>query len=163
MMRPGLENNLSDPSKNLTFLAYTLERAAALSASAGGDGRFVVLIDYAAGEFSLRRAPSLSTSKATLAIIQNHYPERLAASFMCDSPAYFYPTFRLIKPFIDPVTAAKSKKHVAATFVLAHVACSSAHRSDLALPRAISSILATTDIRALHNSTLDQEPHGTNG
>lgn len=112
VMRPGLENNFVDPSKNLTFLAYTLERAAVQSASAGGDGRYIVIIDYAAGNFSLRHAPSLSTSKATLAIIQNHYPERLAAAFLCDSPSYFYPTFRLVKPFIDPVTASKSENGV---------------------------------------------------
>lgn len=110
MMRPGLENNLTDSSKNLTYLSYTLERAAVQSAAAGGDGRYVVIIDYASGEFSLRRAPSLSTSKATLSIIQDHYPERLAAAFMCDSPSYFYPAFRLIKPFIDPVTFKRSKR-----------------------------------------------------
>jgi CRAL/TRIO domain len=93
----------------LTYLAYTLERAAAQSAAAGGDGRFVLIIDYAAGEFSLRRAPSLSTSKATLALIQDCYPERLAAAFMFDSPSIFLPMFRCIRPFIDPVTFAKSK------------------------------------------------------
>lgn len=116
VMRPGLENNINDPSKNLMFLAYTLERAAVQSASAGGDGRYVVIIDYAAGNFSLRNAPSLSTSKETLAIIQNHYPERLAAAFLCDSPSYFYPTFRMIKPFMDPVTAAKGRTGVVFIF-----------------------------------------------
>lgn len=117
-MRPGHENNLIDPSKNLTYLAYTLERAAAHSAAAGGDGRCVVITDYAAGDFSLRRAPSLSTTKETLSIIQNHYPERLAAVFLCDSPSFFYPIFRMVKPFIDPVTAAKGRKLVVCSLLL---------------------------------------------
>jgi hypothetical protein len=109
-MRPGLENS-ADPANNLKYLAYTLERAAATAATAAnGDGKFVILIDYAAGQFSLRRAPSLATSKATLAMIQDCYPERLAAAFMCDSPPYFLPVFRLLKPFIDPVTSAKSER-----------------------------------------------------
>jgi CRAL/TRIO domain/CRAL/TRIO, N-terminal domain len=101
VMRPGLENS-KDVAGNIHFLTYTLERASRICT-----GRFVIIIDYGAGAFSLRNAPSLSTSKATLAMIQNHFPERLGAAVMVDPPAFFFPLFRLVRPLIDPVTAAK--------------------------------------------------------
>lgn len=105
VMRPGLENNTTEPAKNLLYLTYTLERAAALTT----DGTFVIIIDYSPGDFSLARAPSLKTSKEVLSVLQSHYPERLHKAFMLNTPPYFLPLFRLIKPFIDPVTASKSK------------------------------------------------------
>lgn len=107
VMRPGLENS-SDVTGNLLFLQYTLERASRLCNSVcGGTGKFVVIIDFAEGQFSLRRAPSLSTSKATLHMIQDHYPERLGKAVLFDAPSFFFPVFRALKPFIDSVTYAK--------------------------------------------------------
>lgn len=104
LMRPGLENS-ADVDGNLLFLQYTLERASVLCDRAqGGSGKFVVLIDFAEGQFSLRRAPSLSTSRATLHMIQDHYPERLGKAVLFDAPMFFFPVFKALKPFIDPVT-----------------------------------------------------------
>lgn len=108
VMRPGLENNTTEPDKNLQYLTYTLERAAALTV----DGTFVIVIDYEPGAFSIASAPSLKTSKEVLAVLQAHYPERLRKAFMFNSPSYWLPIFRLIKPFIDPVTASKSKSTI---------------------------------------------------
>lgn len=106
VMRPGLENT-SDPQGQMTFLAYTLERAAAVAADGGGDAKFIIICDYAAGQFSLKNSPSISTSKTTLSMLQDHYPERLGKALLFDAPAFFYAVFRAIKPFIDPVTSEK--------------------------------------------------------
>lgn len=106
VMRPGLENT-SDAAGQMTYLAYTLERAAAVAKEGNGDGKFIIICDYAAGNFTLRNSPSLSTTKATLAMLQDHYPERLGKSLLFDAPSFFYATFRVVKPFIDPVTAEK--------------------------------------------------------
>jgi hypothetical protein len=103
VMRPGLENS-EDVDGNILFLKYTLERASRLCPAAG---KFALIIDYSAGEFSIRNAPSLSTNKLTLSIVQDHFPERLALAVMVDPPSFFYPLFCVVRPFIDPITAAK--------------------------------------------------------
>ncbi len=105
VMRPGLENS-ADPDKNMMYLVYTLERASAMC-QPGSDGKFVVIEDYSAGEFSLRRAPSLATSKRTLAIMQDHFPERLGQSILVDAPSFLNTLFKILKTFMDARTVAK--------------------------------------------------------
>jgi CRAL/TRIO domain/CRAL/TRIO, N-terminal domain len=109
VMRPGLQQS-EHPENNIRFLIYTLERASQVCAAAaqpGGENKYIVIVDYRAGDFTLRRAPSMSVSKATLQIMQNHYPERLSHAFLFDAPSFFLPLFRMLRPFIDPVTFGK--------------------------------------------------------
>lgn len=102
IMRPGLENS-ENTVDNLRYLVYTLERASHVA----GDGKFTVVVDYFTGAFSARNAPSISTMRETLRILQNHYPERLGDAVLFEAPGFFYPLFKVIKPFIDPVTRTK--------------------------------------------------------
>jgi hypothetical protein len=44
-----------------------------------------------------------------LNILQNHYPERLAASLILNVPLVIQVFFKMISPFIDPVTRDKMK------------------------------------------------------
>ncbi|KAL9938733.1 hypothetical protein V8E36_002452 [Tilletia maclaganii] len=51
--------------------------------------------------------PPMSQSRIALNLMQNHYPNRLARAICNRGPWFFTPFFRVISPFIDPVTRAK--------------------------------------------------------
>ena len=101
VMRPGLENS-NDHAAKMRYLVYTLERASRLA-----DSRFVVFIDYRAGKISMSNTPGLSAMKEVLGILQGHYPERFGLALMFDAPKFFLTSFKILKPFIDPVTKEK--------------------------------------------------------
>lgn len=105
-LRPGVENS-TDVDWNLRHLVYNIERAIACTQkkSQGQVEKINIVLDFY--KFRLRSAPSLSTSKATLDILQNHYPERLNRAYICNPPRVFRAFWALVKPFIDPVTKEK--------------------------------------------------------
>jgi CRAL/TRIO domain/CRAL/TRIO, N-terminal domain len=103
VMRPGFQT-IENAEANIRYLIYTLERASRVcSLETDKENNYIVIVDFRAGEFSFRRAPSMSTSN----IIQEHYPESLSHAFLFDAPSFFLPLFKMLRPFIDPVTAAK--------------------------------------------------------
>ena len=61
------------------------------------------MIDYA----DKAKNPSISTARQVLNILQTHYPERLGAAIIAHLPWLLYGFYKLINPFIDPVTRAK--------------------------------------------------------
>jgi len=65
----------------------------------------VVIMDFEG--YSMLNAPPMKTSRATLSILQDHYPERLHQFVLLNSPWLFHAFFKAISPFIDPVTKAK--------------------------------------------------------
>lgn len=102
-MRPGNENT-NDHVNNMRHLVYHMEKAVACSASRG-QSRICIVIDY--DGFKLRHAPPMSTSKFTLDVLQKHYPERLHRGYICNPPWIFQGFWKVIYPFIDPVTKQK--------------------------------------------------------
>lgn len=100
VMRPGYENMPGHPD-NMRNLVFTLERACAES----GDSKFCVLLDFS--HYSIAKFPSLATSKATLSVLQDHYPERLGMAVIVNPPQLFSALYSAISPFVDPVTRAK--------------------------------------------------------
>jgi hypothetical protein len=62
-----------------------------------------LMIDYA----DKAKNPSISTARQVLTILQTHYPERLGAAIIAHLPWLLYGFYKLINPFIDPVTRAK--------------------------------------------------------
>ena len=50
---------------------------------------------------------SFATSRTVLHILQTHYPERLGAALIAHVPWLVHTFFKLIMPFIDPVTRSK--------------------------------------------------------
>lgn len=102
-MRPGKENT-RDEGGNMLNLVYHMEKAIACSAK-NGRSKLCIVVDY--GGFLLRNAPPMSTSKFTLDLLQKHYPERLFRAYICNPPWIFDGFWKVIQPFIDPVTKEK--------------------------------------------------------
>ena len=53
--------------------------------------------------------PSFSTARTFLSILQDHYPERLGSSLILNVPFLLNAFYKLINPFIDPVSREKMK------------------------------------------------------
>lgn len=105
-MKPRLENAAGDHDGQILHLTYNMERAVAMLRERGhGVEKLCMLIDFKG--YSVLNAPPMKTSMATLNILQNHYPERLGAAYLLNPPWIFSSFFRMISPFIDPVTRDK--------------------------------------------------------
>lgn len=70
-----------------------------------GDGKWVWMLDYAGFGY---QNMSLSSSKDPLALLQQHYPERLHKVIMLNAPWIFGGFLTMLKPFIDAKTFAKA-------------------------------------------------------
>lgn len=103
-MRPALENT-NDHEGNMKNLVYTMERAIACMEATTGQEKLSLVIDYTG--FSLSNAPPMKTSRETLSILQDHYPERLYRAYCIRPPIVFYAFFKVISPFMDSVTKQK--------------------------------------------------------
>jgi len=105
-MRPRHENTKHELNQ-MRFLVYTLERAIACTQrrTSGCHEKINIMIDF--DGYRIRDAPSLSTSRHTLTILQNHYPERLNVAFVCNPPLAFRAFWSIVQPFIDPLTKEK--------------------------------------------------------
>ena len=114
VMRPGRENT-REHAGNIRFLVYTLERATWRDSPAEdpplgsyvdhASEKLVILIDFTG--WTLATAPPMKTSRETLSILQDHFPERLAVA-VCYNPPWIFAVFwKAISPFIDPETYRK--------------------------------------------------------
>eukprot|EP00667_Euglena_gracilis_P015778 EG_transcript_16452 len=103
-MKPRVQ--LKDPGtqrQQMRHLVYTLERA--IWSMENDVEKYVLLIDF--NGYSMRTAPNISTQRETMSILQDQYPERLGLAVFVDAPFLFHQTFKLLRPFVDPVTAQK--------------------------------------------------------
>jgi hypothetical protein len=113
VLTPRQENQRNQVEENLVNVVYHLERvcgdrpgvSACPSPEPSPDGKAVVIMDFRG--FSMFNQPPMRASKATLAILQNHYPERLHKFILLNAPTLFLVFFRAISPFIDPITRSK--------------------------------------------------------
>ena len=112
--RPGRDGGREQAS-HVRFLIYTLEHATwsdtaeddlPLGAHAEHTSeKLVVLINFTG--WTLATAPPMKTARETLAILQEHYPERLAVA-VCYNPPWIFAVFwKAISPFIDRNTYRK--------------------------------------------------------
>ena len=102
-MRPGNENTM-DETNNMRHLVFQLEKAVACSQK-NGHGKICLVIDY--DGFSISKTPSMSASRNTLTILQDHFCERMFRAYICNPPFVFRTFYNMIKPFVDPVTKQK--------------------------------------------------------
>ena len=114
VMRPGRENT-KEHAGNIRFLIYTLEHATWRDCPEDDvplgshvehhNEKLVLLINFTG--WTLATAPPMKTSRETLSILQDHFPERLAVA-VCYNPPWIFAVFwKAISPFIDPATYRK--------------------------------------------------------
>ncbi|KAI0058170.1 CRAL/TRIO domain-containing protein [Artomyces pyxidatus] len=101
-MIPSRQNTEESP-RQIRFAVWMLERS--LDLAGPGVESIVLMINFA----DRGKSPSMSTSKTVLNILQSHYPERLGAALILNVPWLLNAFFKLITPFIDPVTREKMK------------------------------------------------------
>ncbi|EOD16762.1 hypothetical protein EMIHUDRAFT_355967 [Emiliania huxleyi CCMP1516] len=108
-MAPRLENCRNEHDANLNNLVYHMERLTGGRSVAGvppsPDGKAIIVMDFRG--FSMFNQPPMRTSRATLAILQNHYPERAHKFLLLHAPALFHAFYRAMWRFIDPRTREK--------------------------------------------------------
>lgn len=113
VMRPARENT-KDHEGQIRFLVYNIEsaiRAHEADRVCRGAGeplaaeQMVWLLDLQG--YSISNAPPMKTSRETLSVLQDQYPERLGKAILYNPPRLFYYFWRMISPFIDPNTAQK--------------------------------------------------------
>ncbi|KAI8979179.1 CRAL-TRIO domain-containing protein [Mycotypha africana] len=104
IMRPRLQNS-KDAERQVKHIVYCLERGIRLMPELVEN--LAIIVDFK--DSSASHNPSVSTCKKFLDILGNHYPERLGIAFVVKSPWFFFATFKVISPFMDPVTKNKIK------------------------------------------------------
>ncbi|KAH9838326.1 CRAL-TRIO domain-containing protein [Rhodofomes roseus] len=99
-LRPSKQNTEENP-KQLHFVVWALERCEDLMGP--GIENLTLMVDFA----DRAKNPSMQTSRATLNILQNHYPERLGRALVVNVPWLVHAFLKLIMPFVDPRTRDK--------------------------------------------------------
>ncbi|CAN1225284.1 Phosphatidylinositol transfer protein 3, partial [Linum perenne] len=104
IMRPGMQNT-NCAEDNIRHLFYLIENS--ILNLPEGQEQMSWLIDFTG--FSLNTSVSIRTAREIINILQNHYPERLAISFLYSPPRFFEAFWKAIKYFMDPKTSQKVK------------------------------------------------------
>ncbi|ORX63165.1 CRAL/TRIO domain-containing protein [Hesseltinella vesiculosa] len=104
IMRPRLQNS-KDGERQIKNIVYCLERGIRLMPAKVEN--IAIIVDFK--DAASAHNPSIGTCKKFLDILGNHYPERLGIAFVVKSPWFFFLTFKMISPFMDPVTKNKIK------------------------------------------------------
>lgn len=103
-MRPSKQNTERGP-RQIEHLVFMLERSIDLMPP--GQETLTLLINFM--ETKSGQGATLAQGRQTLYILQNHYPERLGRALVTNVPFYIWGFFKLITPFIDPLTREKIK------------------------------------------------------
>lgn len=101
-LRPSKQNT-ERSDRQIEHLVYMLERTIDLMPP--GQEMLALLINFA--ETKKGQGATLKQGQQTLNILQNHYPERLGRALVANVPWVIWGFFKLITPFIDPVTKEK--------------------------------------------------------
>ncbi|KAH7050763.1 CRAL-TRIO domain-containing protein [Linnemannia elongata] len=159
-MKPRLENTAASPSQ-IRHVVYHLEVALALMPE--GVENLCIIIDFAGS--SMTKNPGVAVAREIINVLGSHYPERLGKAYIIHAPWFFFPFFKLISPFIDPVTKAKinfvdMKKQKPKTKSVIS-APSSAAASEIELPNGVSSSAASTASSKKSSANKDNNKDGT--
>lgn len=101
-LRPSKQNT-ERSDRQIQHLVFMLERAIDLMPP--GQETLALLINFA--ETKSGQGVTIAQGRQTLNILQNHYPERLGRALVTNVPFYIWGFFKLITPFIDPLTREK--------------------------------------------------------
>ncbi|KAJ3129947.1 hypothetical protein HK098_007213 [Nowakowskiella sp. JEL0407] len=97
--------NTKTYDRQIRYVVYTLEKAIKMMPE--GVEQVTILVDYE--HIQMSNATPLSVSRKFLQVLGDHYPERFGMGVLINPGYYLYVLFKLIGPFMDPVT--KSKIH----------------------------------------------------
>ncbi|KAK1453547.1 CRAL/TRIO domain-containing protein [Colletotrichum melonis] len=105
-LNPGRQN--TDPSpRQVQHLVFMLERV--IDIMPAGQEKIALLINFKTSKSRGNTAPGLGLAREVLHILQTHYPERLGKALIINVPWMVNGFFKLITPFIDPMTRDKLK------------------------------------------------------
>ncbi|KAI9487364.1 MAG: CRAL-TRIO domain-containing protein [Benjaminiella poitrasii] len=104
IMKPRYENS-KDSDRQVKHIVFCLERGIRLMPPQVE--KISIVVDFK--DSTASNNASVGTCKKFLDILGNHYPERLGIAFLVNAPWFFFTTFKLIAPFMDPVTRNKIK------------------------------------------------------
>ncbi|KXZ55383.1 hypothetical protein GPECTOR_3g51 [Gonium pectorale] len=96
---------VQDPEASRRAVIYNLDCGGRMGmATPGWDGRTCSIFDLR----GLKAANlDFATSRHIFDLLQNHYPERLHKVWLLGAPLIFYGLWKMLLPFIDPVTREK--------------------------------------------------------
>jgi hypothetical protein len=97
-------DNGSEEDAFVDSILYTIERAVACSefVSVGRQDQIVCVVNTKGGS-----CPSFKTLQAAIGVMQRFYPARLKHCFVLHAPYLVTALFKMLKPFMDPITASK--------------------------------------------------------
>ncbi|CAI7589578.1 hypothetical protein N7533_002970 [Penicillium manginii] len=99
------KQNTEKSERQVQHLVFMLERVIDLM---GPDQETLALLVNFSDTKSGQSA-SIGQARETLSILQNHYPERLGRALVINVPFLIWGFFKVITPFIDPLTREKLK------------------------------------------------------
>ncbi|CZT04141.1 related to PDR16 protein [Rhynchosporium agropyri] len=114
-LNPGRQNTEPSP-KQVQHLVFMIERV--INLMVPGQETMALLIHHKSSKTKSHAGPGLSQGKEVLSILQTHYPERLGRALIINIPWVVTVFYKLITPFIDPLTRQKlvfnedMRKHV---------------------------------------------------
>ncbi|OZJ02997.1 hypothetical protein BZG36_04684 [Bifiguratus adelaidae] len=97
--------NCKPSSRQIRNVVFNMENAIAMMPE--GVETLNIIIDFEGSSAST--APGVSISKQFVDVLANQYPERIGSFFLINTPWFFWPFFKIVGPFIDPVTRSKMK------------------------------------------------------
>ncbi|KAK9774176.1 putative CRAL-TRIO domain-containing protein [Seiridium cardinale] len=105
-LNPGRQNTDVSP-RQVQHLVFMVERVIELMPPQ--QETLALLINFKSSKSRSNTAPGIGQGKEVLNILQTHYPERLGKALIINVPFLVWGFFKLITPFIDPLTREKLK------------------------------------------------------
>jgi len=105
-LNPGRQNTEASP-RQVQHLVFMVERG--IDMMVPGQETLALLINFKKSEKRSNTAPGIGQGREVLNILQTHYPERLGRALIINIPWIVNGFFKLITPFIDPMTRTKLK------------------------------------------------------
>lgn len=87
----------------LRYMMFVLETA--IKNMKQGQEQWVWVLDLAV--YAPSNAPHMNVTLSVIQMLANHYPERLHKAYICNAPSIFSLAYKVISPFVDPVTKSK--------------------------------------------------------
>ncbi|KAL4943615.1 hypothetical protein BDV06DRAFT_189510 [Aspergillus oleicola] len=97
--------NTEKSDRQVQHLVFMLERAIELMPA--DQETLALIVDYS--QTKSGQNASIGQAKDTVHFLQNHYPERLGRALVINMPFIIMGFFKIVTPFLDPVTREKLK------------------------------------------------------